>query len=122
MQINEESQRDFGKFIKPSKESIFLHNQILFNNVKNYLEKKEYDDNGKIHITFIGGELFHKNIDELYEGFLNTIKILRKIKKITKLFNKELQVRIFSNLLMQDTSLLKFLINIVKENEIDFIN
>ena len=54
MQINEESQRDFGKFIKPSKESIFLHNHILFDNVKNYLEKKKYDDNGKIHVTFIG--------------------------------------------------------------------
>ena len=58
----------------------------------------------------------------MHEAFLNTLKTLRKIDKITKLYNKELHVRIFSNLLMEDISLLKFLITSVKENEINFIN
>ena len=93
---------NFGKFIKPSKESLIIHTDLL-------LQEYYSDPTQDVNIFLMGGELFHNaNELELYEGFEYLANRLAEIK------HTSFKVRIFSNLLYTDTRLILFFINKLK--------
>lgn len=94
---------NFGKFIEPSIHSLVVHTDLL---MQEYYKNPTQD----VNIFLMGGELFHRtDIEELHEGFAYLAARLSEIKHET------FKVRFFSSLLYEDTSMILFFINTLKE-------
>ena len=89
----------FEKYIIPSKEALLTHNKILLDMYR--------DDKYKfLLLSFVGGELFHRSdIKELYKGFDYLVEQLHNIRKLPNI-----QIKIYSDLLFEDTALLEYFI------------
>ena len=95
---------NFGKFIKPSKESLITHTNLLLSILPIF--------EAKTLISLMGGELFHKtNMPELYEGFEYLATKLN-----TNIYT-HIQYKIFTDLLFTDLTLLDFFIKTLHFNK-----
>jgi hypothetical protein len=108
----------------PSKESMLLHNKIFYDKVSEIYETSK--EPVKVVAKFMGGELFHRaDMKELYEGFDDTIEVLKMLNNKYETFKINPQdshnIIVASNLLYKDLTLLEYFTTKLLENNFQII-